>query len=108
MTHEELFSLADKVGLGFIRHASDKDIEKFEGLVKLVEQRERKKYEDIITSMAKLLEMQQKRESVAVDMIEAAVLAEREACANACEWAKTNDYEGAMVCAKAIRARGQA
>ena len=41
MTHEELFSLADKVGLGFIRHASDKDIEKFEGLVKLVAFNER-------------------------------------------------------------------
>jgi hypothetical protein len=41
MTREELFSLADKVGLGFIRHASDKDIEKFEGLVKLVAFNER-------------------------------------------------------------------
>jgi len=41
LTHEELFSLADKVGLGFIRHASDKDIEKFEGLVKLVAFNER-------------------------------------------------------------------
>ena len=33
---------------------------------------------------------------------------EREACANACEEAKTNDWEGAVVCAAAIRARGQA
>jgi hypothetical protein len=41
MTHEELFSLADKVGLGFIRHASAREIEKFEGLVKLVAQRDR-------------------------------------------------------------------
>jgi hypothetical protein len=41
MKREELFSLADKVGLGFIRHASDKDIEKFEGLVKLVAFNER-------------------------------------------------------------------
>ena len=40
MTHEELFSLADKVGLGFIRHASDKDIEKFEAFAKLVAQRD--------------------------------------------------------------------
>lgn len=41
MKREDLFSLADKVGLGFIRHASDKDIEKFEGLVKLVAFNER-------------------------------------------------------------------
>jgi len=33
---------------------------------------------------------------------------EREACANACEEAKTNDWEGAVVCAAVIRARGQA
>jgi hypothetical protein len=38
MTQAEIFELADKVGLGFIRHASDKDIEKFEGLVKLITQ----------------------------------------------------------------------
>ncbi len=31
---------------------------------------------------------------------------EREACANACEEAKTNDWEGAVVCAAVIRARG--
>jgi len=43
MTHEELFSLADKVGLGFIRHASDKDIEKFEAFAKLVSDAEREK-----------------------------------------------------------------
>jgi hypothetical protein len=40
-----------------------------------------KEYDAIITNMAKLLEVQQKRELVAVDMIKAAILAEREACA---------------------------
>ena len=44
MTHEELFSLADKAGLGFIRHASDKDIEKFEAFAKLVSDAEREKF----------------------------------------------------------------
>ena len=34
--------------------------------------------------------------------------AEREACAKACEDVITNDWEGAVDCAKAIRARGQA
>jgi len=33
---------------------------------------------------------------------------EREACANACEEAKTNDWEGSLVCAAVIRARRQA
>jgi hypothetical protein len=50
MTHEELFSLADKVGLGFIRHASDKDIEKFEGLVKLVAFNEREAIAQMVES----------------------------------------------------------
>ena len=40
-------------------------------------QAEREKYEAIIASMTKLLEAQQKRESVAVDMIEAGIAAER-------------------------------
>ena len=38
MTRDELFEVAEKVGLGFIRHASDKDIEKFEQLASLIVQ----------------------------------------------------------------------
>jgi hypothetical protein len=38
MTHDELFALAEKAGLGFIRHASDKDIEKFEQLARIITQ----------------------------------------------------------------------
>ena len=68
-----------------------------------------KEYEAIMTNMAKLLEVQQKRELVAVDMIKAAILAEREACAKLCEdldaW---NMDDPASTAAKAIRARGQA
>jgi hypothetical protein len=45
----------------------------------------KKEYDAIITNMAKLLEVQQKREIVAVDMIKAAILAEREACAEICK-----------------------
>ena len=67
-----------------------------------------KEYEAIMTNMAKLLEVQQKRELVAVDMIKAAILAEREACAKLCEdldaW---NMDDPASTAAKAIRARGQ-
>jgi TATA-binding protein-associated factor Taf7 len=79
----------------------------------LVARHEREKYEDIITNMAKLLEMQQKREGVAVDMIEAAVLAEREACAKLCDDQADDGTEGLWdVCcfslANKIRARGEA
>jgi hypothetical protein len=73
MTRDELFEVAEKVGLGFIRHASDKDIEKFETFAQLVAEAERNKYEAIITNMANLLEAQQKREGVAVEMIAAAL-----------------------------------
>ena len=45
----------------------------------------KKEYEAIMTNMAKLLEVQQKRELVAVDMIAAAIAAEREACAEICK-----------------------
>jgi hypothetical protein len=45
----------------------------------------KKEYEAIITNMAKLLEVQQKRELVAVEMIAAAIAAEREACAEVCK-----------------------
>ncbi len=70
-----------------------------------------KEYEAILTNMAKLLEVQQKRELVAVDMIAAAIAAEREACAKLCADIATEDgWEGgyAYRCAEAIRARGQA
>jgi hypothetical protein len=66
-----------------------------------------KEYDAIITNMAKLFEVQQKRELVAVDMIKAAILAEREACAKLCEAWQEWGTDGALL-AKAIRARGQA
>lgn len=59
-----------------------------------------KEYEAILTNMAKLLEVQQKRELVAVDMIAAAIAAEREACLKIAE--KYNEHWTA----DAIRARG--
>lgn len=36
MTQKELFDLAERAGLGFVRYASEKDIEKFEQLTKLI------------------------------------------------------------------------
>ena len=61
MTHEEIFSLADKVGLGFIRHASDKDIEKFEGLIKLVAFNEREKVRGQIETLGAMYELAAKQ-----------------------------------------------
>jgi hypothetical protein len=68
-----------------------------------------KEYEAIFTNMAKLLEVQQKRELVAVDMIAAAIAAEREACAKVCDAFQARDVGMQPAeCAGAIRARGQA
>ena len=65
-------------------------------------------YDAIITNMAKLLEVQQKRELVAVDMIAAAIAAEREACAKVCEgYAPVMPKSSAQFFADVIRARGQ-
>ena len=74
---------------------------------------EREKYEAIIADMAKMLELQQKSEGVVIDMIAAAVKAEREACAKVCDeervyWKRHVGWrDGAESCAKAIRARGE-
>jgi hypothetical protein len=57
MKHEELFSLADKVGLGFIRHASAREIEKFEGLVKLIAEAEREKLRGQIETLSAMYEL---------------------------------------------------
>ena len=52
-------------------------LDRLEQLVALVRADQDEKYEAIIASMTKLLEAQQKRESVAVDMIAAGIAAER-------------------------------
>ena len=50
MTRDELFDLAEKAGLGFIRHASDKDVNKFEQLAALVASSEREACAKIVES----------------------------------------------------------
>ena len=83
-----------------------------------------KTYEAIIANMAKLLEVQQSRESVVMDMVAEAIKVEREACAKIAE-TPIGEYEVVVACgtepaphripqyanwqdiAKAIRARGQ-
>jgi DNA-binding SARP family transcriptional activator len=70
------------------------------------EREKRQRYEALVTGMTNLLELQQKRENVAIDMIAASVAAEREACAKVCsEW---SDYTKgiAPTLAERIRARG--
>lgn len=51
MKREELFDLAEKAGLGFVRHASDKDIEKFEQLANLIVQNFRSATLDTIDAL---------------------------------------------------------
>jgi Holliday junction resolvasome RuvABC ATP-dependent DNA helicase subunit len=60
-----------------------------------------KEYDAIMTNMVKLLEVQQKRELVAVDMIAAAIAAEREAIAQMVEPWLLPEY------VEKIRARGK-
>ena len=57
MTRDELFEVAEKVGLGFIKHASDREIEKFEGLVKLVAEAEREKLKGQIETLSAMYEL---------------------------------------------------
>lgn len=78
------------------------NLESMTRFAQLVAEAERNKYETIITNMAKLLEAQQNREGVAVDMIAAGIAAEREACA------KIADIAEPYKCADLIRTRGQA
>ena len=51
MKREELFDMADKAGLGFIRHASDKEIEKFEQLASFIMQHFRSETLDTIDEL---------------------------------------------------------
>jgi hypothetical protein len=68
-----------------------------------------KTYEAIIANMAKLLEVQQSRESVVMDMVAEAIKVEREACAKVCDAFQARDVGMQPAeCAGAIRARGQA
>ncbi len=67
-----------------------------------------KTYEAIIANMAKLLEVQQSRESVVMDMVAEAIKVEREACAKVCDAFQARDVGMQPAeCAGAIRARGQ-
>ena len=77
MTHEELFELADKVGLGFIRHASAREVEKFEGLVKLIAFNEREKVRGQIETLGAMYELAAKQRDALMDEQRARVAAMR-------------------------------
>ena len=51
MKREEVFDLAEKAGLGFVRHASEKDTEKFKQLAKLIGQHYRQQMLDTIDAL---------------------------------------------------------
>ena len=93
MNREDIIRMAEEAGF-FIQQneiysmstQSDQELTAWiERFAALVASAEREKYEAIITNMTKLLEAQQKREGVAVDMIAAGIAAEREACAEVCK-----------------------
>ena len=52
MTHEELFKLAEKAGIGFIRYSGDKNIEKMETFANLIAQHEREACAKIVENEA--------------------------------------------------------
>ena len=97
MNAEDVFNLADKAGLGFVKHADPKDVAKFQRFAALVASAEREY-------------LRESFRVVTAAEASAAILHEREACAKLCEdigraeemQAIGNDY------AEAIRARGQA
>jgi len=110
MNREDIIRMAREAGFEQAGHLSFQEItHRLESFAALVASAEREKYEAIITNMTKLLEAQQNREGVAVDMIAAGIAAEREECAKVCEdldgW---NMDDPASTAAEAIRARGQA
>ena len=122
MNREDIIRMAREADLGFLLNENWLMHEELERFAALVASAEREKYEAIITNMTKLLEAQQNREGVAVDMIAAGIAAEREACAKVCEQSqipipidvwhggtkKEMTKHTALALANAIRARGQA
>jgi hypothetical protein len=57
MTRDELFDYAEKAGLGFIRHTTEKDIEKFENFANVVASAEREKLKGQIETLGAMYEL---------------------------------------------------
>ncbi len=53
MTQDEIIDMAEKAGLGFVRHASEKDIEKFEHFAKLIASNKREKVKGLSETTAR-------------------------------------------------------
>ena len=75
MTRDELYDVAEKVGLGFIRRASDREIEKFEGLVKLVAEAEREKLRGQIETLSAMYELASRQRDELMDQQRAEIIA---------------------------------
>ena len=99
MNEEDVFSLADKAGLGFVKHADPKDIVKFKRFAALIASAEREAWEHKYARLQSLMDIRETQPN------KPCCLAEREACAKVCEDASEPD--GADL-AERIRARGQA
>ena len=57
MKQEEVFDMAEKAGLGFVRYASEKEIEKFEHFAKLIASNEREKVKGQIETLGAMYEL---------------------------------------------------
>ncbi|MGI9143349.1 MAG: hypothetical protein ACR2IJ_09205 [Fluviibacter sp.] len=103
MTQDEIISLAMESGLSGIGERNMIAIERFATLIAAHERE--KQPEHFAKAIAELVECCK----VLAEENEAAVLAEREACAKVCEELRDEDgYDACnMECAAAIRARGE-
>ena len=67
MKNDELFDLAEQVGLGFIRHASTRERDKFELFTKLVAEHEREKVKGQIETLHAMFVLASKQRDELMD-----------------------------------------
>jgi hypothetical protein len=61
MNEDDVFNLADKAGLGFVKHADPKDVAKFQRFAALVASAEREKLKGQIETLGAMYELASKQ-----------------------------------------------
>ena len=61
MNEDDVFNLADKAGLGFVKHADPKDVAKFQRFAALVASAEREKLKGQIETLGAMYELAAKQ-----------------------------------------------
>ena len=77
MTQDEVFEVAEKVGLGFIRLASAREIEKFEAFAALIASAEREKLRGQIETLGAMYDVVVKQRDYLMDQQRADIAAMR-------------------------------